>query len=394
MVFLNGDTPEDQAGYSGGSLIFYGLMDDDASAESVGLPLAGEAGLLVAFPPHVIHSVSPVTAGERYTVVTWFVRIRLRHPDRVLGRAQLPPMTAVSVIIPVHNGEQFIADAVESVLAQRDVSVETIVVDDGSTDGTPEQLAAFAEWVDVHRQERRGVSAARNTGVALAQGELLVFLDADDVLPPHYLARFVAAAAAAPQADVFHCGWRGIDLAGRVLYGQDDPFDLDGDPFHTIAAEGSPPVNALAVRRAAANRAGPWDENEHDQEDLDYWLRLAASGAPFQAVPGNVAIVRRHDQSWTAVTNGTAMVVSGLAVLERALSEHERCPACVQSDKGLLRWRRAVLRTSAHEFSTRLHLTGSVGRWIGASLAVARRPRLASTTWRTQHARTTSGTGS
>jgi SM-20-related protein len=72
VVFLNSDGPGEPAGYSGGSLTFYGLMDDNVSGESVGLPLAGETGLLIAFPAHVVHSVSPVTAGERYTVVSWF----------------------------------------------------------------------------------------------------------------------------------------------------------------------------------------------------------------------------------------------------------------------------------------------------------------------------------
>jgi predicted 2-oxoglutarate/Fe(II)-dependent dioxygenase YbiX len=72
VVFLNGSDAGEPAGYSGGSLTFYGLMDDGAGGESVGLPLAGELGLLVAFPSDLLHSVSPVTAGERYTLVTWF----------------------------------------------------------------------------------------------------------------------------------------------------------------------------------------------------------------------------------------------------------------------------------------------------------------------------------
>ena len=72
VVFLNGATPGEPAGYSGGSLTFYGLMDDSVSGESVGLPLGGETGLLIAFPSHLVHSVSPVTAGERYTLVSWF----------------------------------------------------------------------------------------------------------------------------------------------------------------------------------------------------------------------------------------------------------------------------------------------------------------------------------
>jgi len=73
VVFLNSDDPGEPAGYSGGSLTFYGLMDESASGDSVGLPLAGETGLLIAFPSDLVHSVSPVSAGERYTVVSWFV---------------------------------------------------------------------------------------------------------------------------------------------------------------------------------------------------------------------------------------------------------------------------------------------------------------------------------
>jgi predicted 2-oxoglutarate/Fe(II)-dependent dioxygenase YbiX len=76
VVFLNSDDGGEPDGYSGGSLTFYGLMDDSASGDSVGLPLAGETGLLIAFPAALVHSVSPVTAGERYTVVSWFVEER------------------------------------------------------------------------------------------------------------------------------------------------------------------------------------------------------------------------------------------------------------------------------------------------------------------------------
>jgi predicted 2-oxoglutarate/Fe(II)-dependent dioxygenase YbiX len=72
VVFLNGVSPTESDGYSGGSLVFYGLMDDGTSEESVGLALAGETGLLIAFPSELVHSVSPITAGERYTLVGWF----------------------------------------------------------------------------------------------------------------------------------------------------------------------------------------------------------------------------------------------------------------------------------------------------------------------------------
>jgi len=71
VVFLN-DATEESDGYSGGSLTFYGLMDDSADGQRVGLPVASETGLLIAFPSDLLHAVSAVTAGERYTIVTWF----------------------------------------------------------------------------------------------------------------------------------------------------------------------------------------------------------------------------------------------------------------------------------------------------------------------------------
>jgi len=73
VVFLNSDDPGESAGYSGGSLTFFGLMDDSPGGDRVGLPLGAKTGLLIAFPSGLVHSVSPVTGGERYTVVSWFV---------------------------------------------------------------------------------------------------------------------------------------------------------------------------------------------------------------------------------------------------------------------------------------------------------------------------------
>ena len=90
-------------------------------------------------------------------------------------------MTAtISCIVPVYNGARFLAEALESILAQSLPPDEIIVVDDGSTDDTPAVVAAYGT-VDYVRQENRGPAAARNRGVTLARGDFLSFLDADDL---------------------------------------------------------------------------------------------------------------------------------------------------------------------------------------------------------------------
>ena len=96
---------------------------------------------------------------------------------------------AVSVIIPTHNRRAMLREALASVIAQRGASFEVIVVDDGSTDGTWDDLSAGAENIRTVRTARRGPAAARNHGIALARGDLIAFLDSDDLWMPEKLAR-------------------------------------------------------------------------------------------------------------------------------------------------------------------------------------------------------------
>lgn len=283
----------------------------------------------------------------------------------------------VSVVVPVYNGEAFVADAVDSVLAQSDAAAELVVVDDGSTDATPRILARYGDRIAVVRQANRGLSAARNAGIARATGEMLFFLDADDLQPPGYLAAFAAAAADAPRVDVFHCGWRASDFEGRPLYAQETPLALDDDPLHRLAVLGSPHIGALGVRRAAVERVGGFDTALDLQEDWDYWLRLAVAGAAFQGVPGVHLTVRRHAGSMARGAGGRLALV-GLEVLERQLARHPRCPRCPLADRGRSEWRRLAVRSLARDATRRLGLRpAGAPRWL-ATLAVAlRRPRLA-----------------
>lgn len=111
----------------------------------------------------------------------------------------MPPL--VSVVIPVYNGERYLAEAVQSVLDQDYRPLEVLVIDDGSTDASGAIAGSFGPPVLYHRREHAGLAATRNYGVQQARGELLAFQDADDRWVPGRLARQVAILQSEPELD-------------------------------------------------------------------------------------------------------------------------------------------------------------------------------------------------
>lgn len=108
----------------------------------------------------------------------------------------------ISVVIPVYNGERYLGQAIESVLAQAHHSLEIIVVDDGSTDGSATLSQQFGPPVRYHYQPNAGLGATRNTGASLARGEFLAFLDADDLWVPNKLDLQLRAFADDPSLEI------------------------------------------------------------------------------------------------------------------------------------------------------------------------------------------------
>ncbi|MGH7963598.1 MAG: glycosyltransferase family 2 protein [Candidatus Binatia bacterium] len=184
-------------------------------------------------------------------------------------------MPTVSVIIPTYNRRDVIREAIASVLAQTYQDFELIVVDDGSEDGTAEAVCKVV-GVRYLYQSNRGVSAARNCGVALSNGELLAFLDSDDTWQPQKLESQVAFFTAHPQAQI--CQTEEIWLRHGVRVNPQNKHRKSGGDIFARSLElclVSP--SAVMMRRELFERVGGFDESLPACEDYDLWLRIAAT---------------------------------------------------------------------------------------------------------------------
>ncbi len=190
----------------------------------------------------------------------------------------------VSVIIPSYNSGPLVAEAVASALAQSHAPAEVIVIDDGSTDNTPERMAAFGPPVRYLRQPNQGVAAARNAGLRVATGELIAFLDADDVWHPRKLELQVECLRRAPEVALLGTGT--VDWPRERF-----PIDDFGEPrqplrvcFDELVVRNHFVTSSVVVRKNALDRVGEFDRALHGPEDFDLWLRVARE-APVANLP-------------------------------------------------------------------------------------------------------------
>jgi len=180
----------------------------------------------------------------------------------------------VSVIIPTYNRGWVLREAVESVLAQDFEDFELIVVDDGSTDNTGEILAAYGNDIAVLEQTNRGVSAARNRGIAGASAPLIAFLDSDDLWKPQKLSRQTEFFSAEPQTLI--CQTEEIWIRNGVRVNpKKRHHKFSGMIFEPSLALCLVSPSAVMMRRELFERVGVFDESLPACEDYDLWLRVS-----------------------------------------------------------------------------------------------------------------------
>lgn len=209
----------------------------------------------------------------------------------------------VSVIVPAYDVAEFIGEALDSVLAQTFTDYEIIVVNDGSPDtaALERALKPYLSRILYLKQENRGVSAARNTGIQAARGSLIAFLDGDDTWLPNYLEVQVARIQADPTIDVLY--------PNVVMFNDSSE---SGEEFMTICPSNGEVTferlllqecnvsNCSIARRDTIVRAGSFDEALRSVEDFDLWLRVIKNGGRIAYHRDVLARYRRRPGSLTA----------------------------------------------------------------------------------------------
>ena len=192
----------------------------------------------------------------------------------------------ISVVIPLYNKEKQIACTLQSVFEQTFQNFEIVIVDDGSTDNSVEEVEKFDDSrIRLIHQTNAGVSAARNRGIEEASGELIAFLDADDVWMPEYLATQYGLYQKYPECSVYACNYEFRDSEGKVTPTIIRKLPFEGEDgilsnYFEVASCSHPPICSISimVKKTAIQAIGGFPLGIKSGEDLLTWARLAVSG--------------------------------------------------------------------------------------------------------------------
>ena len=276
----------------------------------IGADVVGQPAPLQALPFHcnalLRHCAASPSAPAQHRLMyhaAWILSLLSPASDRASG-----PL--VSVIIPVFNRSDSIAEAVNSCLAQTYDNLEILVIDDGSTEDIATALQPVLKHIRLLRQDtNRGAGAARNLGIEQASGSLIHFLDSDDLLDPDAIARKIAALQAIPDADLVFSGAR--HLVALTDYNHDTPRPYLLPPrrarlcptqelLNTVCHQYPFLTSTVLVARWRILEAGLFDCDLRRGEDEELFLRLALRRIKVVGISGRTTLRRRSRLSLTA----------------------------------------------------------------------------------------------
>ncbi|NQV01642.1 MAG: glycosyltransferase [Bacteroidia bacterium] len=202
----------------------------------------------------------------------------------------------VSIIIPVYNGENFIAEAVQCVLNQDYYPLEVIVVDDGSTDRSGNIIAQFGNQVNYIFQENAGPANARNKGLAAATGQFIGFLDADDLWPENRIREALSVLSQHPDLGFVQGFTKQVFSQGKTIKSDKREETIFGFV-----------MGSALFRRFVFETVGSFDDSMKFCEDLDWFIRAMEFGIPFKIQEKVTLVYRIHDKNFTRDNNQTKL---------------------------------------------------------------------------------------
>lgn len=286
----------------------------------------------------------------------------------------------VTVIIPTFNRRPWLGECLDSVKAQTYPYVETLVVDDGSTDGTVEWLRSEPRYEFARLQvqpKNGGASVARNTGIRMARGELIVFIDSDDALTPHHVETAVKLFRSRPNVGLFCCDSTIIGPDSEVLFGGRTWHELQreqtGRPVHSgprTAADlfqFSHIFPGFTLPKAVFERVGDFDQSIFPMDDYDLSLRVASAGYEVYYCHEPLALRREHTGQCSGFANSVDTCRKQIRALRAAL---ERDASLERSGRAAIRRRlsQAKLELAVSRINAGQRAAG-VGDLLGAVAA-------------------------
>lgn len=244
----------------------------------------------------------------------------------------------VSIVTPAYNQAEYLAETIESVLAQDYPNIEYIVLDDGSTDSTPKVLQQYNGRVRWESQENMGQALTLNRGWSMARGSLLGYLSSDDRLKPNAVGEMVNTLVNQPESVVAYCDFELIDAKGRSFR------TIKTEDFNaqrlTVDLVCQPGPGAL-FSREVFEQTGGWAGQLRQVPDFEFWLRSSRFGS-FVRVPQVLAEYRVHDGSASFASTTAERSMEIVDVMSAYWGTHDS----VKAQRSL---------ATAHQFAAKSH---------------------------------------